>query len=163
MQSLSPISKIKKTITERAQAAQNILNEKKIHQNVKKNLQKNDVNNISTDNIEEDVTTEMDSEDYTDTEDEDENDLSVLAAALASTMTLTQIEEIYEGGVIIPSVGNVNKTESQRKRHMEMDSGGSDSDASGDNLDDDELRNLLYTSLKPKFMMKSMSNGGKSM
>lgn len=28
----------------------------------------------------------------------------------------------------------------------------------GDNLDDDELRNLLYTSLKPKFMMKSMSN-----
>ena len=45
----------------------------------------------------------------------------------------------------------------KRRREEIADSGGSDSDASGDCLDEKELRNLLYSSLKPKFMMKAMA------
>jgi hypothetical protein len=56
-------------------------------------------------------------------------------------------------------VGGVcgNNKRNRRRRLVEIDSGGSDSDASGDCLDEKELRTMLYSSLKPKFMMKAMA------
>ena len=178
-QPLSPISSVKKTIAERAMAAQDQLLLQKQQQEMKLQAGSTSTSNYPTsendngsenenENDTEDNLTE-DSEDYVETEDEDEGDVSVLAAALASTMTLQQIEDIYEGGSTVTVLHNSNTTSggnsvndksSKQQRRREMDSGGSDSDASGDNLDDDELRTMLYSSLKPKFMMKSMSDGG---
>ena len=102
---------------------------------------------------------------YTDTDDEEGSTLNKLNTALASSLNLNQIEEIYDSGmnelIAVNSGGGggggSNNKRNRRRRLVEIDSGGSDSDASGDCLDEKELRTMLYSSLKPKFMMKAMA------
>ena len=122
--------------------------------------------------------------DWTDTED-DESDLeasemsekcrrrslSRLTTALASTLTLKQIEALYEGTcsdtfnvpacAIDHTRGAIDAVQKNRKsRRLELeDSGGSDSDASGDNLDEGELRSEMMQSLHPSHSLKILKAG----
>ena len=100
---------------------------------------------------------------YTDTDDDDDVNLNKLNVALASSLSLNQIEEIYDGHHTDVNrnnngSGGSSSSSRSRRRSIVIDSGGSDSDASGDCLNEEELRDVLYKSLKPKFMMKAMAD-----